>query len=830
MQPSLSGFDELHVLHELKHYLPAQAPLKDFVHHNTLHAYQNREFFEGITCASTIFGYKVTLSLAEFRNLFETKRINADVLSKIIREEKGEDQLQFWLENLLEKEFDTTAEPRIGQLRNNWKRIYKLDLDSAVFPTLFRVLGSYLDQGIAIWNFPSGHNGFLHAIKELERNSFISFFKTEQPKKILLEGQPKISNLLHLLVGDEALYEQYLFDQQFAHQGWSGIVSVIEQLPESLLDRRIISLKDVIIFELLLEIDALNFKFGNTWAPLATKLTHKPTPLFQKVEPTELNQTIILWQKAFEWTYYDQVLKGVSTQPATSDPQGKGFQGLFCIDDRICSFRRYIEQLEPECETYGTPGFFASEFFYQPEDGKFVTKVCPAPLNPGYVIKEYDSKNKRKKDVHLNKQTHFLLGGWLISQTVGFWSAMRLFLQIFKPTMSPATASSFKHMDKFSKLTIECEHPEHKEHGLQVGYTVAEMAVRVESQLRSIGLVKNFASIIYIVGHGSSSVNNPYYAAYDCGACSGRPGSVNARVFSFMGNHKKVRAILRERGIDIPQTTQFVSALHDTAADEIMFYDEQELSAENRIKHEMYEVSFKKALDLNAKERSRRFMLIDSKDDAAKVHEKVKQRTVSLFEPRPELNHASNALCIVGGRELSKGLFLDRRSFLNSYYYRIDPEGDLLFGILKAVAPVCGGINLEYFFSRTDNQKLGAGSKLPHNVVGLFGVANGIEGDLRPGLPKQMIEVHDPVRLMVIVEHHDEVILKTIQRNADTFEWFQNEWVKLSAIHPLTREITVFSKGKFIPYNILSEEIETLSDVMPLIESFHDNFPVYAIS
>ena len=51
--------------------------------------------------------------------------------------------------------------------------------------------------------------------------------------------------------------------------------------------------------------------------------------------------------------------------------------------------------------------------------------------------------------------------------------------------------------------------------------------------------------------------------------------------------------------------------------------------------------------------------------------------------------------------------------------------------------------------------------------MGLIGVANGIDGDLRPGLPSQMIEVHDPVRLLIIVEHSPEVvnyaITKTLQ-------------------------------------------------------------------
>ena len=114
---------------------------------------------------------------------------------------------------------------------------------------------------------------------------------------------------------------------------------------------------------------------------------------------------------------------------------------------------------------------------------------------------------------------------------------------------------------------------------------------------------------------------------------------------------------------------------------------------------------------------------------------------------------------------------------MNSYDYKTDLEGNLLFGIMKPIGPVCGGINLEYFFSRVDNQKLGAGTKLPHNVMGLFGVANGTDGDLRPGLPQQMIEIHDPVRLLVIVEHYPEIVLKTIQKAAEVNEWYINDWI-----------------------------------------------------
>ncbi|MFN5237204.1 MAG: hypothetical protein ACK5FV_08570, partial [Bacteroidota bacterium] len=45
-------FDEEHALHELSHYLPSQGALKDFIHHNSLHAYQHLKFYDAIFRAS----------------------------------------------------------------------------------------------------------------------------------------------------------------------------------------------------------------------------------------------------------------------------------------------------------------------------------------------------------------------------------------------------------------------------------------------------------------------------------------------------------------------------------------------------------------------------------------------------------------------------------------------------------------------------------------------------------------------------------------------------------------------------------------------------------
>ncbi|MBC7862263.1 MAG: DUF2309 domain-containing protein, partial [Bacteroidia bacterium] len=659
------------------------------------------------------------------------------------------------------------------------------------------------------------------------------FFKTERAKDLLLNGTCEINDLLKILVGDELFYEQYLFDQQFSHQGWSGMVTAIEMQPEGLLDRRKITLRELIVFELLLEIDALDFKLGNSWKPLAKSVALKSSDLFSEVKQTEKHEVYMLWQEAFEWSFYDQVLAGLKSEmdkkKEMTENKEVSFQAMFCIDERECSFRRHVEYVDSACVTLSAPGFFGVEFFMQPQNAKFYDKLCPAPVTPKFLIKEFDVKSKRGHELIYTNKTHTFSGGFLSALTLGFFAGIKLVQTIFRPRMSPAISNAFSHMHKDGQLTIENKSPEDRENGLQIGFTIEEMTVRVEGLLRSIGLVKNFATIVYVIGHGSSSANNPHHGAHDCGACSGRPGSVNARVFAFMANHIKVRSMLKERGIEIPDETQFVGGLHDTAADQIEFYDEQVLAEKNAQKHKNNLPLFEKALDLNAKERSRRFASIDTKKSRKHVRKEILKRSVSMFEPRPEYGHGTNTLCIIAPRSLTKGLFLDRRAFLNSYDYRTDPDGKLLTGVMRPIGLVCGGINLEYYFSRVDNYKLGAGTKLPHNVMGLIGVANSVDGDLRPGLPLQMIEVHDPVRLLVIVEHFPEMVLKAIQSTPEIYEWYINEWVNIVAVNPETQEFFIFRNGSFTKYIPLQKTLESKTDFEPVFEAEHEHLPVYSI-
>lgn len=819
-------FNEAHVLHELEHYLPSQTPLKDFVHHNTLHAFQDMKFYDAIFKASKMFGFQVTIQMNEFRKLYKINRIRREILENVIRERKGEQHLEAWMHKVLQQQYDYNIEPRIGRLRAHWKNHYHIDLNNLVQPVLFRILCSFLDQGVSLWSFPFEEKGLLGAVRALEQNSFASFFHSKRAKSLLMDSTLDLADLLKIVVGDETFFEQYLFDQQFAHRGWSGMVATVEHRPESLLYAKKVTLRELIHLELLMEIDALDRVLGQEkWQPLALAVRPEPMDLFAEATLSEFHEVLMIWQDAFEWSYYDEVLAGLQHLKGFQSQTDEGkkdvsLQAIFCIDEREDSLRRHLEMVDKRSETLGAPGFFGVEFFFQPSGGKFYEKLCPAPVTPKYLIKEKETGHKhRKREVLYTKRSHTMFQGFFITLSLGLWAAVKLFLDLFRPQMSPAISDAFAHMNMDAELQIESADPPEMENGLQLGFTVKEMADRVENLLRGIGMAERFAPIVYIVGHGSSSANNPHHGAHDCGACSGRPGSVNARVFAFMANHPKVREVLSIRGMPIPETTRFVGALHDTAADEIAFYDTELLSGSWAKTHELHKNAFEEALNLNAKERSRRFASIDTQADIKKVREAIRRRSVSYFEPRPELGHGTNALCFVGHRSLTKGLFFDRRAFMNSYDYRTDPEGQLLLNVIRPLPIVCGGINLEYYFSRVDNYKLGAGTKLPHNVMGLIGVANSSDGDLRPGLPLQMIEVHDPVRLLILVEHYPDVVLKTIRLQPELYNWFKDEWVHLVAIHPDTNDIYYFKNEAFHLYKPVKESVERSDDVHYLLES-----------
>ena len=308
-------FDKAKIIHELQYVLPNQEPLVNFIHHNTLHALQDLSFDDALSTAAQIFGYKVYLPLNKFRELWHKGLISESILKQIIIKDKGETCLNLWQNKLLQQDFDVYNQSRIGILRNQWKKHYHIDLDWHIYPLLFRILCNYLDQGIALSAFPIKQKSFLAAMRELDKISCVSLFKTKRVRKIFAEAQHTMENLLSLLLGtNTALYEQYLYDQQFGHKGWSGMVTVIENNPLTLLDPKSISLEELIYFELLLEIDTLDYLLDDRWLPLDKIMDGDLVSIHDPVLKPEIFEVLALWQKAFEWSYYDQVLSAIQQE------------------------------------------------------------------------------------------------------------------------------------------------------------------------------------------------------------------------------------------------------------------------------------------------------------------------------------------------------------------------------------------------------------------------------------------------------------------------------------------------------------------------------------
>jgi uncharacterized protein len=129
-----------------------------------------------------------------------------------------------------------------------------------------------------------------------------------------------------------------------------------------------------------------------------------------------------------------------------------------------------------------------------------------------------------------------------------------------------------------------------------------------------------------------------------------------------------------------------------------------------------------------------------------------------------------------------------------------DADATILTRILQAAVPVCAGISLEYYFSYVDNPGYGCGTKLPHNIAALLGVMDGAASDLRTGLPWQMVEIHEPVRILFVIETRPETMLRIMDCNPGIGKLCRNEWVRIAVLSPESAEIQVFRDGAFHAY------------------------------
>jgi uncharacterized protein YbcC (UPF0753/DUF2309 family) len=296
-----------------------------------------------------------------------------------------------------------------------------------------------------------------------------------------------------------------------------------------------------------------------------------------------------------------------------------------------------------------------------------------------------------------------------------------------------------------------------------------------------------------MVGHESSSDNNPYESALDCGACWGNSSEPNVRLFAAMANKRYVCEFLAQRGIMVPGDTHFISAGHNTTTDEVDLFDLEDLPDTHLKDVEALQEGLRQATVRTSRERCLRLPGAPHDPSPAVVAREVGRRAGDWSETRPEWGLSQNAAYIIGSRTLTRGFNLEGRPFLNSHDYRVDPKGALLERIMNGPLAVAQWINGEHYFSATDPEIYGSGSKIYHNVVGRIAVMSGPQSDLRTGLAWQSVmsgdlAYHEPMRLFVAIEAPRVRILQIIERSPLLKKLCDNEWMHLVAIDPESDE------------------------------------------
>ncbi|WP_417669112.1 YbcC family protein [Pseudoalteromonas tetraodonis] len=515
---------------------------------------------------------------------------------------------------------------------------------------------------------------------------------------------------------------------------------------------------DLVIWQYLADHDSASFK------QLQSQWQQEKSLVVERLHAHKLAQKPLwVWAKALELSY--QYPLNHALQSATKTPVNNAqLQAVFCIDVRSEVIRRALESQSKNIETFGFAGFFGLPLEYQ-ENGSAITR----PQLPG-LLKPDIHATQTHKDAALeaSRQNSATWQSWSKSapssfsmvESAGWLYAFKLIKNTFlsKGKAKKCATTNWQLTQNQQQLTLKDK---------------TDLAQKV---LNTLG-IKEFAPHVMLVGHASHTTNNLHSAGLECGACGGQSGEVNVRVLANLLNDTQVRQALKERGLTLAQSTQFIAAIHNTTTDVITAYD-TELND-----------NLKKWLTVATQTaQQERLINIDPQlvnKTADEINHAYHQRARDWSQVRPEWGLANNAAFIVAPRAWTRSVNLQGRCFLHDYEWENDNEFAVLELIMTAPMIVTHWINSQYNASVTDNHKYGSGNKILHNAVGgNIGLFEGNGGDLRIGLAMQSLHngekwMHEPIRLNVYIAAPQSAIAAIYNKHVMVKELIDNHWLTL---------------------------------------------------
>ncbi|MGB2922600.1 MAG: DUF2309 domain-containing protein [Mycobacterium sp.] len=801
--------------------LPTHYPLDTFIAVNPLAGLQAMPFEQAIRRAGDLYGTPGTLPETEFRALYQQGRItDADLDPALLRRypilaEEPELELagrQLSATALLRadllhgipapeprRRYRTRAEERAADVA------HAIDTQAAKWTTAF--------LGEASWPMPDHEQGFYRAWRALApTDRTLSRTVRSRLRDIAERPDDAVLEALEVLGVTDQDRITYLQAHLTRLPGWAAHVTWCSDRDAG------IDLLQYLAMRLSYEAALLENHHGPTMEPAV------PAPCTARERAAHLCEVwrvgdvtesdlataarilaalptparLMIWQNAFEGHYQDRLLADLTSHPPRNSPPAHTHL-ITCIDTRSEGLRRHLESCG-DYETLGFAGFFAVAIRFTDLQGGAPADLCPVLISPNHHIAERPAPHARhaaerrvrgattlggaESAFHAAKES--AAAPFALAEAAG-WIAGPL---AAAKTFSPSAVAGLRRRlrDVISPaaqtlLTVE-------------SMPLPERVLFAQVTLKTIGLTTGFGRLVVLCGHHSDTENNPYQASLDCGACGGQGGGPNARTAARILNQAEVRDELRGAGINIPDHTHVVAALHDTATDRITVLDTHLIPPSHRADVDRLETDLARAGRALAAERCAVLPGARRHRSPRAAARHVGRRSVDWAQVYPEWGLAGNAAFVIAPRDVTRGLDLQRRTFLHSYDADTDADATALETILTAPLVVAQWINCQYYFSTVAPDVFGAGTKTVHNVVGNVGVITGHVGDLSLGLPQQSVSyrnrlLHEPLRLLAVVQAPLARIDTVVDRNPILQQLFGNDWVAVAArehpAHPWQR-------------------------------------------
>jgi uncharacterized protein YbcC (UPF0753/DUF2309 family) len=673
-----------------------------------------------------------------------------------------------------------------------------------------RWCAGYFDEGQASWQMPERALGPWAAWRETMRHDRNAEAMGIRGFRRLVAGLPEdpVAAIGHIVAAigiPERALTDYLHRALFDIGGWAAYVRYL------VWDNNLYGRDDNRLVELLAIRMAWGYAlfrqrddvaFQTAWAAEMQQAAELPDDAGLSADP-EL-AIDLLFQDAYEIAWQQQLLgklarDGAAPQPFALPKQAARppVQAAFCIDVRSEVYRRALEQVVPGAETIGFAGFFGYPIEYVPIGRETGGAQCPVLLTPAFTITETvngASAEEETEVLGLRLLRRRAAKAWksFKQSAVSSFTFVEAMGLAFAPKLVGDAAGltrtvSDPNTDGLDAGVIGRLGPRLDPlvvGGRMTGLNPQQRLAQAEAVLRGMSLTGNFASLVLLAGHGSTTANNPHASGLDCGACGGHTGEANARIAADILNDPAVRIGLRAKGINVPDDTWFLGTLHDTTTDDVTIFDRDRVPAALRAELADLDQWLARASALARRERAR-FLDLDA--PAGDIDAQVLRRSRDWAQVRPEWGLAGNGAFIAAPRKRTAGIDLGGRSFLHDYDWKQDNGFGVLTLIMTAPMVVASWINLQYYGSVVNNNVWGAGNKVLHNVVGTLGVLEGNGGDLKTGLAWQSVHdgtrfLHEPLRLNVFIEAPIEAMTSIIMKSQTVRELVDNQWLHLWAM------------------------------------------------